>query len=69
MDFSNWPSAYVAFETIFASDQCGIVGSALYRSTTLAFDQNDVSTANPYGYNPLLHVGARYVYKPSIDCG
>jgi hypothetical protein len=31
-----------------------MVGSALYRLTTLAFDQSNVSTANPYDYNPLL---------------
>jgi len=41
----------VAFQSLYATDLCGGVGST-YNSTTLAFAQNELSTAIAYYYDP-----------------
>lgn len=45
---STYPSVYVAFETIAASNLCGRVGTIIDGIATLAFDASDLSTATSY---------------------
>ncbi|KAE9375957.1 hypothetical protein N431DRAFT_464019 [Stipitochalara longipes BDJ] len=49
----TYPSVYVAFHTIVASDLCSLVGSAIPSITTLAFDASELSTAASY-FAPLI---------------
>jgi hypothetical protein len=50
---STYPSVYVAFHTIVASDLCSLVGSAIPSITTMAFDASELSTAASYTGAPL----------------
>jgi hypothetical protein len=45
---STYPSVYVAFESISATDLCGVVGSAITSVTTIGFDVTELSTAASY---------------------
>lgn len=45
---STYPSVYVAFHTIIATDLCGPVGSGIENVTTMAFNASELSTAVSY---------------------
>ena len=49
---STYPSLYVAFENIQATDLCGIVGSPIQNITTIGFDATELSTAASYAMSP-----------------
>ena len=55
IDHSEYPSAYIAISTILARDQCGLVGSAFNSSTTIAFNQSDISTAISFDWGSLSY--------------
>jgi len=48
--FSVSPSAYVAFQSLYATNKCGTLGNTVYTSTTIAFDESDLSTSPLYSY-------------------
>ena len=48
MGSSTYPSVYVAFQTLLATDLCGVVGTAINSVTTIGFDVNELSTAASY---------------------
>ncbi|KAE9372702.1 hypothetical protein N431DRAFT_536653 [Stipitochalara longipes BDJ] len=43
------PQVYVAFESVFATDLCGTLGSVLY--TTVGFSSKELSTSQVYAYD------------------
>ena len=49
---STSPSIYVVFESLYATDACGFFGPQ-YIATTLAFDQNELSTTVGYRWDAV----------------
>jgi hypothetical protein len=60
---SVYPSVYVAFHAIAATDFCGIVGTAI-DTTTIGFDQSHLSSAKSYFYNSTQYP---YLYTEVIE--
>lgn len=57
--YSIYPSVYVGFQTLFASDLCGLAGSPLTTATIFTLAYNQLSTANSYFWNWTQITGNR----------
>jgi hypothetical protein len=63
------PSIYAVFESLFAVDQCGPVGTIIY-NTTLAFPPQILSTATDYFDAPCppnIDPDSWYYYLPGYN--
>ena len=52
---SIYPSVYVAFQSLLARDQCGVIGPGITKFTTIGFDATELSTAPSFIQHDSLY--------------